>query len=289
MSRAHPIAPPGGDEAPAIGRPRRALSRWLDASTRLVVRALPAGLLRSLAQAIGRRDPEILPRAVTIADRGLDLDALPPAVHGFEDLVFLFWHHPMARGALRQDVDEAAALYRHVDRLGARRGVEIGRYAGGSTLLLAAALERSAGKLRSIDVAPRDDSRLETALETLGWGSRVELEVADANQLDPGGPLDFVFIDGDHTYDGARRDHLRWGEAVRVGGLVIHHDMARARPMATGLAPLVRLRRDIEQRQSGELRMVEEVGSLVVFERTSEHWTRFGASTKGNPTKGEQA
>lgn len=36
--------------------------------------------------------------------------------------------------------------------------------------------------------------------------------------------LDFVFIDGDHTYEGVRNDWTAWSPLVRPGGLVAFHD-----------------------------------------------------------------
>lgn len=38
------------------------------------------------------------------------------------------------------------------------------------------------------------------------------------------GPFDFVFIDGDHSYDGVREDWLNYGPMIRPGGLVAFHD-----------------------------------------------------------------
>lgn len=283
------ITPTAGDEAPAVSRWRLFARGLAEPVAAGVVRCLPAAVLRTLAGAIGSRDPGILTRAASLGDRSLRSARLPERIDGFEDLAFLFWHHPMVRGILRQDLDEAAALYRRVRGLGARRGVEIGRYGGGSTLLLAAAMDRvdasrhadeevsgPTAELLSIDLAPQDDDGLRGALRALGLESRVRLEVGDANLREPEGPLDFVFVDGDHTYHGARRDHLRWGAALRSGGLLIHHDMGRSRPMATGLPALARLRRDIERYQAGELEIVEEAGSMIFFRRIGAGWTRFG-------------
>ena len=40
-----------------------------------------------------------------------------------------------------------------------------------------------------------------------------------------GEPLDVLFIDGDHSYEGAMADWLDYGPLVRPGGLVIFHDI----------------------------------------------------------------
>jgi len=39
-------------------------------------------------------------------------------------------------------------------------------------------------------------------------------------------PVDFLFIDGDHTYEGALQDWKMYGPMVRPGGLVAFHDVA---------------------------------------------------------------
>jgi predicted O-methyltransferase YrrM len=37
--------------------------------------------------------------------------------------------------------------------------------------------------------------------------------------------LDFLFIDGDHTYDGTKKDFQLYGRLVRKGGLIAFHDI----------------------------------------------------------------
>lgn len=41
-----------------------------------------------------------------------------------------------------------------------------------------------------------------------------------------GSPLDFLFIDGDHTYEGVKRDFEMYLPLVREGGLIAMHDIA---------------------------------------------------------------
>lgn len=40
-----------------------------------------------------------------------------------------------------------------------------------------------------------------------------------------GEPLDLLFIDGDHTFDGVRQDFETYGALVRPGGLIAFHDI----------------------------------------------------------------
>lgn len=41
-----------------------------------------------------------------------------------------------------------------------------------------------------------------------------------------GRPLDFLFIDGDHSYEGAKQDYEMFGPLVRSGGIIGFHDVA---------------------------------------------------------------
>jgi predicted O-methyltransferase YrrM len=40
-----------------------------------------------------------------------------------------------------------------------------------------------------------------------------------------GGPVDFLFLDGDHSYEGVRDDFEAYSPLVRPGGLVAFHDV----------------------------------------------------------------
>jgi predicted O-methyltransferase YrrM len=129
--------------------------------------------------------------------------------------------------------------------------------------------------LRSIDLAPVSDERLSNILAHLNLADRVDLVVGDANIVELGGPYDFVLIDGDHSYEGAKRDHNRWGAAIRPGGYIIHHDMADARPYASQWKSLAQLRHEVLQSQSGCVEMLFEVGSTTIFKRLDSSWTEI--------------
>lgn len=43
-----------------------------------------------------------------------------------------------------------------------------------------------------------------------------------------GHQLDFLFIDGDHSYEGVREDFLMYSPLVREGGLIAFHDVAES-------------------------------------------------------------
>lgn len=45
-----------------------------------------------------------------------------------------------------------------------------------------------------------------------------------------GQALDYLFIDGDHTYEGAKRDFELYAPLVRQGGIIALHDIAEHPP-----------------------------------------------------------
>ena len=50
--------------------------------------------------------------------------------------------------------------------------------------------------------------------------------VERVQQVLGGRPVDFVFIDADHSYEGVRQDFERFSPLVRPGGIVAFHDIA---------------------------------------------------------------
>jgi predicted O-methyltransferase YrrM len=163
-----------------------------------------------------------------------DLQGWPTAITGFDDLVFLFSSTVLAHGVASLRFDEAAYLYRLVRDEQPGVIVEIGRYRGGSTLLLAAALER--GVLHSYDIPNRQgrsgaelDSQLVAALDRYDLSGRVRLHVEDSHTAAPAAPqIDMLFIDGDHSEAGVRTDFDRWAPLVAPGGHVLFHDAVDA-------------------------------------------------------------
>lgn len=51
------------------------------------------------------------------------------------------------------------------------------------------------------------------------------------------GEVDFLFIDGDHTYEGVRSDFEMYGSLVRPGGLIAFHDIVDGPLNAVGGVP----------------------------------------------------
>jgi predicted O-methyltransferase YrrM len=116
-------------------------------------------------------------------------------------------------------------LYSLVRSNGYRDLVEIGVMRGINTSFLARAAMINGGRVQAYDISGEN---IENAIEQLRrhrleeyvqfWQMRSQdAQVArDSN--------DFVFVDGDHTYEGAYGDIRAFAHSVRLGGLLAFHD-----------------------------------------------------------------
>lgn len=104
--------------------------------------------------------------------------------------------------------------------------VEIGTREGVSTLAILTAMRDAGGKLMSIDCDEHACQVSAEVVERAGlseWHAMVQgrsEEVAPAITQ----PVDFLFIDGDHSEEGVRRDVEHYADKVRVGGFAAFHD-----------------------------------------------------------------
>jgi predicted O-methyltransferase YrrM len=113
----------------------------------------------------------------------------------------------------------------------ARTLVEIGVAEGGSAAELREVMAHD-GRLHLIDPYPRGrlglSMMLVVARRTVGsvqngsvrWLRKFSFEAVDGWSQ----PIDFLFIDGDHSFEGVSRDWRDWSPHVRVGGRVALHD-----------------------------------------------------------------
>jgi len=180
-------------------------------------------------------DPEIRARALhglsnsqaAAASFQTVLASEPFQICGFDDLSWLLASNVLNHGLARQEVAEAAYLYRLVsERSHAPLVAEIGRYTGGSTFLLAAA----GATVLSLDIReprPGADAELRAALERFGLASRVEIETAAALEYELNGRrFDLVFYDRAGPADEVRAELAKWWTALKPGGSLIIRDGA---------------------------------------------------------------
>ncbi|MEM1166842.1 MAG: class I SAM-dependent methyltransferase [Planctomycetota bacterium] len=143
--------------------------------------------------------------------------------------------HATLDGAL--SIREAAFL--HTVARGRRTIVEIGSYRGKSTVIMA--LAEPNARITAIDPhthehtpKPEADNHaiFHRTLLAHGVADRIEhwrrgSRGAAADWDGP--PIDLVFVDGDHTYEGAKGDLAEWSPLVAPGGVVAAHDTFRRR------------------------------------------------------------
>jgi predicted O-methyltransferase YrrM len=60
--------------------------------------------------------------------------------------------------------------------------------------------------------------------------SHSPLSLSEVKSILLGQKLDFLFIDGDHTYDGVKQDYQMYAPLVRKGGLIVFHDICKHPP-----------------------------------------------------------
>ena len=112
-------------------------------------------------------------------------------------------------------MDEAEELYKCAKRLPENAVVvEIGTLYGGSANILAAAIS---GMVYTIDNDPKFETKILDNILLIKGNSK---DVAVGWDK----PIDLLFIDGDHSYEGAMEDIENWIPKVKNGGMVIFHD-----------------------------------------------------------------
>jgi predicted O-methyltransferase YrrM len=125
-----------------------------------------------------------------------------------------------------------------------KRAMEIGTYRGG-TLYLLCAFSTDDAKIISLDL-PRGQfgggyhwakiplfkffRRKNQTLRLVRADSHLPATRRRIENILQGEPLDFLFIDGDHTYEGVKRDFEMYSPLVRKGGIVAFHDIAEHLP-----------------------------------------------------------
>lgn len=140
----------------------------------------------------------------------------------FEDIHWLFTGGYGSRDLCRLNLEEAVYLYKCVRGFENPFVVEVGRYHGGTTILLLAA----GARVLSIDNHSKDKKSAEydDKLNEKYGSDRLEMVVGDSGKYPTKGlGVDVLFIDGGHRYEEVKRDFDNWYGAVR--GDILFHDI----------------------------------------------------------------
>jgi cephalosporin hydroxylase len=151
----------------------------------------------------------------------------------------------LARRAIRdfgaiQRTWELQSLVGEVRRLAPRVVVEIGTHRGG-TLVCWAAVAAPGAHIVSIDLPTEEwtgmgarDEDVARVRRHLRPGQTLTAIRGDSHALSTrarlddalrGAPVDFLWIDGDHSFEGVKQDFEMYAELVRADGLVAFHDV----------------------------------------------------------------
>jgi predicted O-methyltransferase YrrM len=188
-------------------------------------------------------------------------------------LHFLKWQLRLGVATSETTRSERAALARHA--LGRKRLVEIGVAQGVTTKALRGAMAPD-GELWAVD--PYFRNRFGVAFSELiahgevrdienghvRWVRALGTEAAALWVREQRPSPDFVFIDGDHSWQGISGDWQAWAPLVAPGGLIALHD---SRPVHVPAdADSVRYTQTVIHKDP-RFRLADEVESLTVMER----------------------
>lgn len=144
---------------------------------------------------------------------------------------------PVMMAQVRSEIEELAKL---IQTAAPQRSLEIGTNYGG-TLFLLCALSPPGARVISVDLPAgqfgggyprrkiplfRSFPRNGQKLHLIRGDSHSIETLARVERLLAGDKLDYLFIDGDHTYEGVKRDFEMYSPFVRSGGMVAFHDIA---------------------------------------------------------------
>ena len=145
---------------------------------------------------------------------------------------FFRWSVGLAKAETQTTVNERACLQRHAQ--GRRRLAEIGVWHGVTTTLLRQAMATD-GILFAVDpflpgrlgfsiqkiIAHREVAKSSNG--TVNW-LRLPGNLAALDKTVGVAPIDFLFIDGDHSYEGIQADWEAWSPLISHDGIVAFHD-----------------------------------------------------------------
>jgi len=161
--------------------------------------------------------------------------------------------------------NEALCLVEAYRELKPKFTVEIGRYNGVSTRVLSACCKAYGGELLSIDGMQSQGVRKK--LESMNLNENVTLVEGWVPWITPdfSWDIDFLFIDGDHSYMSILVDYQYFNYFVKKGGYIAFHDL-NIKESQDAVATI--LERD-------PLVQVAKVGRILIFRKESERAEKY--------------
>jgi cephalosporin hydroxylase len=165
-------------------------------------------------------------------DIGNDAEKLVNVAFNFE-----YWNIKIKPEQVKSEI---VALCRTVQNLNPKVIIEVGTARGGTLFLFARVANPE--MILSIDLSlfKRGYEFWKIPLfNSFGKKHVIKLINADSHNVETlarvrtllkGKEVDFLFIDGDHTYQGVKKDFQNYSSLVRKGGIVAFHDIVKHAP-----------------------------------------------------------
>jgi len=188
---------------------------------------------------------------------------------------FALWCLGLAAAETQTSQAERDCLAHHA--AGRKRLVEVGVWHGVTTCRLRKAMDPK-GMLIGIDpypkgrlgfsvqrvIAHREVSRIPSG--TIQWQPLTGVAAARAHREAGGEPVDFIFIDGDHSYEGLHNDWQAWSDLVEPDGIVALHDSRSSATRQIDNAGSAIFTREVILKDS-RFEAIETVDTLTVLRR----------------------
>ena len=192
----------------------------------------------------------------------------------FSELLWLFNSTRDTRDIIRLDLREAGLLYKYAKqtwiepkKLFHHTGkgntiLEIGRYWGGSTVLLTMATHNSDVNVVSVDVVEGcHDPDVDDWLNDYEEKKRIDIRVDNSWAME-NMPLAMLFVDGDHSYEGVKRDFIHHWNYLH--GDCLAHDYGD--PTCPGGTQFID-----EWINDGYADVIEQVGTMVALKKLKDY------------------
>lgn len=127
-----------------------------------------------------------------------------------------------------QKKPEMLALVEKVAKINPKTIVEIGVMHGGTLAVFKMCFPeaRVVGIDNAAEAVGRKEFIEEHGLEVIIADSQKKKTATRLKKMV--GEIDFIFIDGDHSYEGVKKDWLLYSGLVRKGGIIAFHDIAES-------------------------------------------------------------
>ena len=192
----------------------------------------------------------------------------------FAHLLWLFNSPRETRNIIRLDLHEAGLLYKYAKqtwieprKLFHHTGkgntiLEIGRYWGGSTVLLAMATHNSDVNVVSVDVVTGcHDPDVDDWLNNYEEKDRIDISVDNSHAME-NIPLPMLFVDGDHSYEGIKKDFIHhWNY---LNGDCLAHDYFDS--TCVGVTQFI-----TEWIEEGYAEIIEQAGTMIALKKLKDY------------------